>query len=112
MEQTAPKINQISGTDRLLMGPGPSNAPASVLEIMARPLVGHMDPQFNEIMDQIQEMLRYAFQTTNQLTYPVSATGSAGMETVLVNLVEPGDEVITSISPRDLSPPLSIFLPN
>lgn len=98
MEQTAPKINQISGTERLLMGPGPSNAPASVLEIMARPLVGHMDPQFNEIMDQIQEMLRYAFQTENQLTYPVSATGSAGMETVLVNLVEPGDEMLIGIN--------------
>ena len=58
MEQTAPKINQLSGTDRLLMGPGHINAPASVLDIMATPLVGHMDPQFNEIMDQIQEMLR------------------------------------------------------
>jgi alanine-glyoxylate transaminase/serine-glyoxylate transaminase/serine-pyruvate transaminase len=79
---------------RTLMGPGPSDVPPRVLAALARPTVGHLDPQFGEMMEQTKALLRYAFQTRNALTLPVSAPGSAGMETCFVNLVEPGDTVI------------------
>ena len=79
---------------RLLIGPGPSNAPPRVLEAMSRPQVGHLDPFFIGLMDEIQELLRYAFQTDNQLTVPISGTGSAGMEACVANLVEPGDRMV------------------
>eukprot|EP00899_Mesostigma_viride_P015075 jgi/Mesvir1/23569/Mv18265-RA.1 len=79
---------------RVLMGPGPSDVHPRVLQAMARPTVGHLDPAFVTMMDEIKEMLRVAFQTTHRLTFPVSAPGSAGMEACFVNLVEPGDLVI------------------
>ena len=79
---------------RLLLGPGPSDAHPRVLRAMATPLLGHLDPQFLEIMTSVQEMLRAVYQTKNQVTFPVSATGMAGMETCLVNLVEAGDRVV------------------
>lgn len=79
---------------RTLMGPGPSDVSPRVLEAMARPTIGHLDPVFVSMMDEVKEMLQYAFQTRNDLTMPVSAPGSAGMETCFVNLVEPGDKVI------------------
>ena len=79
---------------RMLMGPGPSDVPQRVLDAMARPTIGHLDPAFVELMEQIKAMLRMAFQTENALTFPVSAPGSAGMEMCFVNLVEPGDKVI------------------
>lgn len=79
---------------RTLMGPGPSDVNPRVLEAMARPTIGHLDPDFVEMMDQTKELLQYAFQTTNKLTMPVSAPGSAGMETCFTNLIEPGDKVI------------------
>jgi len=79
---------------RTLMGPGPSDVHPRVLAALARPTVGHLDPTFIGLMDEIKELLQYAFQTENQLTMPVSAPGSAGMETCFVNLVEPGDKVI------------------
>ncbi|MFP5506956.1 MAG: pyridoxal-phosphate-dependent aminotransferase family protein [Gammaproteobacteria bacterium] len=79
---------------RTLMGPGPSDVPQRVLDAMARPTIGHLDPAFVELMEQIKSMLRMAFQTRNALTFPVSAPGSAGMEMCFVNLVEPGDTVI------------------
>lgn len=79
---------------RILMGPGPSDVPQRVLDAMARPTIGHLDPAFVELMEQIKSMLRMAFQTENALTFPVSAPGSAGMEMCFVNLVEPGDKVI------------------
>ena len=79
---------------RTLMGPGPSDVNPRILEAMSRPTIGHLDPVFVAMMDETQELLRYAFQTRNKLTMPVSAPGSAGMETCFVNLVEPGDEVI------------------
>src|SRR6266536_3634761 len=79
---------------RLLMGPGPSNVAPSVLEAMSRALVGHLDPVFVKMMEEIKAMLRQAFLTKNEMTFPVSGTGSAGMEFCLVNLVEPGDPVI------------------
>jgi len=79
---------------RTLMGPGPSDVPQRILDTMARPTIGHLDPAFVDLMEQIKSMLRMAFQTANALTFPVSAPGSAGMEMCFVNLVEPGDKVI------------------
>jgi alanine-glyoxylate transaminase/serine-glyoxylate transaminase/serine-pyruvate transaminase len=83
---------------RILMGPGPSNVHPRVLEAMSRPTIGHLDPQFIKLMDEIKELLRYAFRTKNELTFPVSGPGSVGMETCLVNLVEPGMKVIVCIN--------------
>ncbi len=83
---------------RLLMGPGPSDVPARTLQAMAAPCVGHLDPYFLDVMTQTQQLLRHLFQTQNELTIPVSATGSAGMETCFVNLVEPGDEVVVCVN--------------
>jgi alanine-glyoxylate transaminase / serine-glyoxylate transaminase / serine-pyruvate transaminase len=83
---------------RLLMGPGPSNVAPSVLQAMAKPLVGHLDPTFVKMMDEIKAMLRLAFQTKNEMTFPVSGTGSAGMEFCFVNLIEPGDEVVIGVN--------------
>ena len=79
---------------RTLMGPGPSDVSPRVLEALARPTIGHLDPVFVEMMEEMKGLLQYAFQTRNELTFPVSAPGSAGMETCFVNLVEPGDKVI------------------
>ena len=79
---------------RVLMGPGPSNVHPRVLKALSQPLVGHLDPIFLELMEEIQGLLRYAFRTANRLTIPISATGSAGMEACLVNLLEPGDTVV------------------
>ena len=79
---------------RILMGPGPSDVSPRVLEAMSRPTIGHLDPVFVSMMDEMKTLLKYAFQTENELTMPVSAPGSAGMETCFVNLVEPGDKVI------------------
>jgi len=79
---------------RTLMGPGPSDVSARVLSALARPTIGHLDPLFVDLMDQIKVLLQYAFQTSNELTLPISAPGSAGMEACFVNLVSPGDTVI------------------
>ncbi len=79
---------------RTLMGPGPSDVNPRILEAMSRPTIGHLDPVFVAMMDEMKELLRYAFRTENALTMPVSAPGSAGMETCFVNLVEPGDKVV------------------
>lgn len=79
---------------RTLLGPGPSNIHPRVLTALSRPTVGHLDPQFIEIMDEIKEMLRQVFFTGNELTFAVSAPGSAGMEACFANLVEPGDKVL------------------
>jgi alanine-glyoxylate transaminase / serine-glyoxylate transaminase / serine-pyruvate transaminase len=88
---------QLNPPQRLLLGPGPSDAHPRVLRAMTTPLVGHLDPYFLQIMDEIREMLRQAFQTRNQLTLPISATGMAGMETCMVNLIEPGDRVVLCV---------------
>ncbi|SKA74201.1 alanine-glyoxylate transaminase / serine-glyoxylate transaminase / serine-pyruvate transaminase [Thiothrix eikelboomii] len=79
---------------RILMGPGPSDVSPRVLQAMARPTLGHLDPLFVEMMDEVKGLLQYAFQTQNELTMPISAPGSAGMEACFANLVEPGDKVI------------------
>jgi alanine-glyoxylate transaminase/serine-glyoxylate transaminase/serine-pyruvate transaminase len=90
--------NELNLNVRFLMGPGPSDVHPRVLKAMATPLVGHLDPQFIEIMDGVMDMLRQLFRTKNQLTFAVSATGSAGMETCLVNLLEPGDEAVVCVN--------------
>jgi alanine-glyoxylate transaminase/serine-glyoxylate transaminase/serine-pyruvate transaminase len=83
---------------RLLMGPGPSDVHARVLSAMARPTIGHLDPSFVRMMDEMKELLRYAFRTGNELTIPVSGPGSAGMEACFVNLIEPGDQVVVCLN--------------
>lgn len=82
----------------VLMGPGPSNVAQRVRDASAQPTIGHLDPDFIGLMDEIKSLMRYAFQTENALTFPVSAPGSAGMEMCIVNLVEPGDKVIVCIN--------------
>ena len=81
---------------RTLMGPGPSDVPERVLAALARPTIGHLDPAFITLMDELKELLQFAFRTDNALTLPVSAPGSAGMETCFVNLVNPGDTVVVA----------------
>jgi len=83
---------------RVLLGPGPSPVDDRVLNAMAAPVLGHLDPLFLRCMDDIQAMLRYVFETENRVTIPVSATGSAGMEAALVNAIEPGDKVVVCIN--------------
>src|ERR671929_211752 len=84
--------------DRLLLGPGPSNPYPEVMEAFQRPVLGHLDPDFLVVLDEIGDRLRAVFRTTNTLTLPMSGTGSAGMETCFVNLVEPGDTVIVGVN--------------
>lgn len=83
---------------RILLGPGPSTVDPRILRAMATPLVGHLDPVFLEMMNEVMEGLREVFGTENQLTFPMSGTGSAGMETVLVNLLEPGDHAVICVN--------------
>jgi len=83
---------------RLLLGPGPSEVHPRVLAAMGMPLLGHLDPEFVALMDETQNLLRYVFQTDNRLTMAVSGTGSAGMEAVVVNLVEPGDRMLVCVN--------------
>ena len=91
-------LSELNPTPRFLMGPGPSDVHPSVLKAMATPLIGHLDPQFIETMDGLMDMLRRLFRTKNQLTFAVSGTGSAGMETCFVNLLEPGDEALVCVN--------------
>ncbi len=86
--------NSFNPSVRTLMGPGPSDVPPRILSALARPTIGHLDPEFVKMMDEVKGLLQYAFQTKNELTIPVSAPGSAGMECCFVNLVEAGDKVI------------------
>lgn len=83
---------------RVLMGPGPSDVPDEVLAALARTTIGHLDPSFLQVMDQLQQMLRAVFLTQNELTLAVSGTGSAGMETCVVNLIEPGDRMLVCVN--------------
>lgn len=85
-------------SQRILMGPGPSEVHPRVLQAMARPTLGHLDPEFVHCMDEIKSLLQYAFQTENALTLPVSGPGTAGMETCVVNLLEPGDTALVCIN--------------
>jgi len=87
----------IATPDRLLLGPGPSNAHPTVLQALSRTPIGHLDPLYVELMAEVQELLRYAWQTDNRLTLPMSGTGSAAMEATLANTVEPGDRVLVAV---------------
>ena len=87
----------IATPDRLLLGPGPSNAHPTVLQALSRTPIGHLDPLYVELMAEVQELLRYAWQTDNRLTLPMSGSGSAAMEATLANTVEPGDRVLVAV---------------
>jgi alanine-glyoxylate transaminase/serine-glyoxylate transaminase/serine-pyruvate transaminase len=88
----------LNPSPRLLLGPGPCDAHPSVLRAMTTPLLGHLDPQFLTLLDQVQDMLRSVFLTRNALTLPISGTGMSGMETCMVNLLEPGDRVVVCVN--------------
>lgn len=85
---------ELNPSERILLGPGPSNCHPRVLQAMSSPMIGHLDPEFLQIMNENQQMLRDIFQTKNHMTIPISGTGSSGMEACMVNLLEPGDTVL------------------
>ncbi|MDH4098493.1 MAG: hypothetical protein OEU87_09270, partial [Nitrospira sp.] len=91
-------VQEFLPPQRLLLGPGPSQVHPRVLQAMAVPLVGHLDPAFLGVMNDVQTLLRQTFATANRFTIAVSGTGSAGMEAAIVNLVEPGDAVIVGVN--------------
>jgi alanine-glyoxylate transaminase/serine-glyoxylate transaminase/serine-pyruvate transaminase len=95
---TALNVSELVPPARLLLGPGPSMVHARVLRAMSTPLLGHLDPKFLEIMNDVQAQLRAVFQTENRFTIAISGTGSAGMEAAIVNVVEPGDTVIVGVN--------------
>ena len=85
-------------SERILLGPGPSGVPSRVLEAMAKPTLGHLDPEYLVMMDHMRDLLRQVFRTENTMTLAISGTGSAGMEACVANLIEPGDEMLVCIS--------------
>ena len=91
-------MNSLQTLKRVLMGPGPSDVDPRVLEALSRPTIGHLDPAFLEILNQIRSLLQYTFKTKNEMTLAMSGTGSAGMETCVVNLIEPGDPMLVCIN--------------
>ena len=91
-------LETFNPTPRILMGPGPSNVSPRVLGALAKPTIGHLDPQFIKLMDEIKQLLQYAFVTKNEFTIALSAPGSAGMEACIVNLIEPNDKVIVCVN--------------
>jgi len=93
----AAQFKDLNLPQRILLGPGPSMIPARVSQAMAMPVVGHLDPVFLEVMDEVKKLLRYVFQTKNEFTIPVSGTGSAGMEAGLSNFIEVGDKVLICV---------------
>jgi alanine-glyoxylate transaminase/serine-glyoxylate transaminase/serine-pyruvate transaminase len=95
---STPNVPELAPPLRLLLGPGPSMVHPRVLRAMSTPLLGHLDPKFLEIMNEVQAQLRAVFRTQNPFTIAVSGTGSAGMEAALVNLIEPGDAVIVVVA--------------
>ncbi len=97
LERPAPPA-PLNPSRRLLLGPGPSEVHPRVLAALGMPLLGHLDPEFVALMDETQNLLRYVFQTENRLTMAVSGTGSAGMEAVVVNLIEPGDRMLVCVN--------------
>jgi alanine-glyoxylate transaminase/serine-glyoxylate transaminase/serine-pyruvate transaminase len=89
---------ELQPSARVLLGPGPSNVHPRVMKAMLSPVVGHLDPDFLRVMEDIKRLLRIVFQTGNEITFPVSGTGSAGMETAMANLIEEGDEVVVAVN--------------
>jgi alanine-glyoxylate transaminase / serine-glyoxylate transaminase / serine-pyruvate transaminase len=95
---TAHELRPLNPSPRILLGPGPSEVHPRVLAAMGMPLLGHLDPEFVALMDETQALLRQVFRTENRLTMAVSGTGSAGMEAVVVNLIEPGDKMLVCVN--------------
>ena len=95
--KSAPRLSPLNVPERLLLGPGPSNVNPTVLQAMNTPPLGHLDPEFLGLMDEIQTLLRYVWQTENRLTYAISGTGTAAMEATVANAVEPGDKVVVGV---------------
>jgi alanine-glyoxylate transaminase/serine-glyoxylate transaminase/serine-pyruvate transaminase len=93
-----PTVPDLDMPQRVLLGPGPSMVDPRVIKAMGTPVVGHLDPRFVEVMDRVQGLLRYTFQTENPLTLPISGTGSAAMEAAVANMVEPGDPVLVCVN--------------
>src|SRR5271155_4556614 len=91
-------IGELLPPTRLMLTPGPSNMDARVYRALATPLVGHMDPWFTAMMSDVQVLLRRVFQTENRMTYPISASGSGGIETAVLNTLEAGDECIVCVN--------------
>ncbi len=91
-------VGELAPSLRILLGPGPSAVHPRVLKALSTPLVGHLDPEFLRIMEETKDLLRAVFQTKNALTFPISGTGSAGMEACFVNLLEPGDEAVIGVN--------------
>ncbi len=91
-------VSALNPRERILMGPGPSTVPARILSAIGAPTLGHLDPQYIGYMDETCQLMRDVYQTKNALTFPVSGTGMAGMEAIIVNLIEPGDETIVCIN--------------
>jgi alanine-glyoxylate transaminase / serine-glyoxylate transaminase / serine-pyruvate transaminase len=92
------EFTDLNTSPRILLGPGPSMVHPRVLRVMTTPMVGYLDPQFLDVMNDVQALLRMVFQTTNPLTLPISGTGSAGMEASLVNFLEPGDPILVCVN--------------
>eukprot|EP00999_Lentomonas_sp_LEN2_P002772 NODE_641_length_1303_cov_99.590136_g602_i0.p1 GENE.NODE_641_length_1303_cov_99.590136_g602_i0~~NODE_641_length_1303_cov_99.590136_g602_i0.p1 ORF type:complete len:391 (-),score=115.62 NODE_641_length_1303_cov_99.590136_g602_i0:26-1198(-) len=93
-----PTVGQLSPPQRLMLGPGPSNAHPRVYQAMAHPQVGHLDPQFMEYVDEVKSLIRYVWQTKNEFTVPVSAAASAAWEACVANLMEPGEKMLTCLN--------------
>lgn len=91
-------MQQYQSMKRVLLGPGPSDVDPRVLEALSRPTVGHLDPAFLEVLNEIRRLLQYTFRTENEMTLAMSGTGSAGMETCVVNLIEPGDPMLVCVN--------------
>src|ERR1019366_10415836 len=96
--EPAKSFPELQPATRVLLGPGPSNINSRVMRAMAAPVVGHLDPDFVRVMEDIKKLLRLVFRTRNEITFPVSGTGSAGMEAVMANLIEDGDEVVVGVN--------------
>ena len=94
----ADSFPELKPASRILLGPGPSNVNPRVMKAMVSPVVGHLDPDFVKVMENIKRLLRIVFRTGNEITFPVSGTGSAGMEAVMANLIEDGDEVVIGVN--------------
>ena len=91
---TSSNMNQSQLPQRMLLGAGPSTVHPRVLQAMTMPVVGHLDPAFFQVMDDVCDMLREVFHTENKMTVPISSTGTGAMETACANVIEPGDEVL------------------
>src|ERR1700675_875117 len=91
-------MDELHPPTRLMLTPGPSCLSPRVYRALASPLVGHVDPWFTDFMGGVQELLRRVFQTRNHMTFPISASGSGGIETAVINVLEPGDEAIVCVN--------------